>query len=697
MILKLILESLSSSGATNPRRSAEWAFQAIRNNGLLFEALSATENAADLATRWLHAMLATEAGADESSLDAVWARVVDAESRDFPDALIERARLRSRRGDSAGAAQLLKQAFLCECGISTLLRSESLARKVFAQATHRRTIKIALLGSGSTNLLRTALGLLCWRDGLDATFYAPDFGTYSQEILSSGSRLYEFRPDFVVLLENWRDVMLPNLDDDPASALQSAMRHTRGQWELLLRDPGSHVIHVTLTPPSCDPALGLSQRNRNGATYFIRELNRCLIDLAPERLLLVDSESLAAKTPGTWEDPLHWSASRLYPSGNALPILAEAIVSNIRFALGLSSKLLALDLDNVLWGGIIGEDGMRGIKLGPPSPVGERYQEFQKYLKALATRGILLAIVSKNNRDDALRVFTDHDASVLKLEDFTAFEVNWGRKSESLRSVASALHLGLDSFVLLDDSPMERANIRQELPEVAVPNISGEPAESIRVLERFQFFQTSELSSEDRSRAASYQALAASGIGSSSAVTADELLDSLQMSIETGPVDEVTVNRVAQLINKTNQFNLTTRRYTLAEVTARANSVGHWFQWYRVKDRFADHGLVGILLVEGADTTDWNVDLWLMSCRVIGRRIEDFMFNSLLLAARSAGAQRITAEYIPTPKNGLASGLLSGYGFQPVGATRYSLDPNTAKPRELHYLRERFSLEGVNA
>ncbi len=696
MILEVILESLRSADAANPRRSVEWASHVIKKNGLLLQALSATEDAHDLGGRWVYAMLAAEAGADQASLDAIWARVVDSQSRDVPDALIERARLSWRDGNRTGAAQFLKQAFFCECGISILLRSESLARKVFAGATHRRTIKIALLGSGSTNLLRTALQLLCWRDGLDASFYEPDFGTYSQEILSPGSKLYEFRPDVVILLENWRDVALPHLDEDSSPALQSAVRHVRERWERLLADLPCSIIHVTLTPPYCDPALGLSQRQRSGATYFIRELNRCLVDLAPERVFLVDAESLAAKASGDWDDPLLWSASRVYPSKDALPLLAEGIVSFIRYGLGLSSKLLALDLDNILWGGIIGEDGISGIKLGPPSPAGERYQEFQKYLKALARRGILLAVVSKNNREDAVRVFTDHDASVLKQEDFAAFEVNWGSKSESLRAVASGLRLGLDSFVFLDDSPMERANIRRELPEVAVPNISGEPAESIRVLDRFQFFQTSQLTSEDRSRAASYRALTASRVQSPSAVNSDELLGSLQMSIETGPVDEITVNRAAQLINKTNQFNLTTHRYTLAEITALANSHAHWFHWFRVKDRFADHGLIGILLVEGADTADWHIDLWLMSCRVIGRKIEDFMFNALLTAAQSARIRRITAEYIPTPKNGLVSELLTGYGFQSVDGTTYSLNPATAKARELRYLDEPVSLAGAN-
>lgn len=694
MILETILESIRSAASGNLSRSVEWAAHAIRSNGLLREALARTETAEDLAGRWLHARLAAFGNADQSSLDACWARVVDGAGRDVPDALLERARLATRRNDPVRAARFLKEAFFCECNIAAFLRAETLCRKVFSRVPQRKNVKIALLASSTTTLLKTVLELLCWRDGFAAEFYEPDFGTYSREILSPDSHLYEFRPDFIVLLENWRDIELPQTAGDAASALEAAAGARRDRWNRLLTALDCSIIYVTLTGPAYDPALGLSRRTRNGSAYFISNLNQALVESAPERVYFVDAPSLAAKLSTPWEDALHWSASRVYPAPEALPLLAESIVSNIRHASGLSSKVLALDLDNILWGGIIGEDGIAGIKLGPPSPVGERYQQFQHYLKELSARGIVLAVTSKNNPEDAMRVFTHHDASVLKLDDFAVFQVNWTAKAESLRSAASSLRLGLDSFVFLDDNPVERAAIRQQLPDVIVPNISGEPAESIRILDRFQFFQVSRLTEEDRMRAESYRALAAAS-GLERSASPAELIESLQISVETGPVNDVTINRATQLINKTNQFNLTTRRYSLAEVTARANSRSHWFRWYRVRDRFADHGLIGIMLVNGADTEEWFVDLWLMSCRVIGRNIEDFMFNSLLAAAQSAHVRRIIAEYLPLPKNALAAGLLPSYGFvQQPGTTLYALDPRDAGPRHLPFQQP--SLIGAN-
>jgi FkbH-like protein len=349
-----------------------------------------------------------------------------------------------------------------------------------------------------------------------------------------------------------------------------------------------------------------------------------------------------------------------------LPLFGEHVVSCVRSVSGLSSKLLALDLDNSLWGGIVGEDGLGGIKLGPPSAKGERYQEFQQYLKRLKNRGVLLAVVSKNNPQDAVEVFERHEAAALKMDDFVAFEANWDPKPQSVARLGKTLGLGLDSFVFLDDNPHERAAMRAELPDVVAPEISGEPAESIDVLERGLYFQATSFTEEDRARSASYHSLAAAATFRETGGNVAEYLDSLQMELTWGPVDEQTCSRVTQLINKTNQFNLTTRRYTEGQVSALAASGRHWFHWFRLRDRFADHGLIGVLLAEQADSI-WRVDLWLMSCRVIGRGVEDFMLERLVEAARMQGVSTIRAEYIPTAKNEMVRELLPKHGFAETG------------------------------
>jgi FkbH-like protein len=266
----------------------------------------------------------------------------------------------------------------------------------------------------------------------------------------------------------------------------------------------------------------------------------------------------------------------------------------------------------------------------------------------------------------------------LKLEDFVAFKANWTDKPANIRQMASELRLGLDSFVFLDDNPAERSAVREALPDVIVPEISGEPAESIATLERGLYFQSTRLTKEDVSRAASYIAAADQEALLKNSGSLEKYLDDLQMEIEHGPVDADTCERVTQLINKTNQFNLTTKRYSQEDVRRRMLSPDYWFRWYRLRDRFAEHGLIGVLLAEKG-TSEWTVDAWLMSCRVIGRDVEQFMLRDLAAEAESAGAARLRARYIPTAKNKLVEDLLPRSGFAPAeGEGEFVLELATA-------------------
>jgi FkbH-like protein len=288
-------------------------------------------------------------------------------------------------------------------------------------------------------------------------------------------------------------------------------------------------------------------------------------------------------------------------------------------------------------------------------------------------------VVSKNNRSDAEDVFRRHDSSILRMDDFAMFLANWDDKPANLRQLAETLALGADSFVFLDDNPAERAAVREALPDVIVPEISGEPSESIAALERGLYCQAVQFTPEDASRSASYAARARVAEARQSD-GGDYLLD-LGMEIQWGAVDASTAPRVAQLINKTNQFNLTTRRYTLSEVEAFMVSPRHWFRWFRLRDRFADHGLIAALLAERMSAECWTLDLWLMSCRTIGRGVEQFMFNRLLEAARGENAACIDAVYLPTARNRLVRDLLPRLGFAAIGeGGRYRLRTSEATP-----------------
>jgi FkbH-like protein len=664
--LRTAAEEIATNRVPGLRLAVDKFVRQIRTQACEQEALALLRSRNDVGSRWALADLVEHTDGGTADADALYARVVDAEGREIPDVLLRRARLSSQAGDLSRAAGFLRLALQQTTEYSFFVRAEALVRRCRSQFPIRRQCRIALLGSSTTSLLKSVLEMQLLRDGIAAEFYEGPFGAFRQEILDGDSGFYQFQPDFCVILTNWRDAGLDDIAADPAGAIASARESFLQLWKLSRSRVACHIIQPGFAAPWNDPYYALSSMLPGGRRRLLRELNGTLLENAPASVTLLDTEAIAAACPARWEDPLQWSSTKVYPAPDALPVLGEHIVSCVRSASGLSSKLLALDLDNTLWGGIIGEDGLGGIKLGPPSAKGERYQDFQRYLKRLSDRGILLAVVSKNNPQDAAEVFERHESAALRMSDFVAFEANWDPKPESLVKISRTLGLGLDSFVFLDDNPTERAAVRAQLPEILIPEISGEPAESIEMLERGLYFQATAFTEEDRARSASYHSIVAAAGARESGGNVAEYLESLQMELAWGPVDEQTRSRVAQLINKTNQFNLTTRRYTEAQVSAFMNSDRHWFRWFRLRDRFADHGLIAIMLAEEMSDTIWRVDLWLMSCRVIGRGVEDFMFDRLVEAARERGITTIQAEYLPTAKNAMVSDLLPRYGFAPA-------------------------------
>jgi FkbH-like protein len=592
-----------------------------------------------------------------------WEGVVTQSGCEMAEALLHRARASVRAGDSPRAAALLRLALHGAPDYDFFLRAEILVRKCKPAFGCHRKAKIALLGSSTTALLRSVMELQCLRDRLEPEFYEAPFGAYMQELLQPDSALTRFRPEFIVLLLNWRDLGLPNVCENGLAA--EAVSRVTEAWQVALDRTSAQIIQLTFAPPTRDAYHALSSILNAGRARTIRKINETLLERAPRRVILIDSERIAATTVDPWDDSISWSSAKVYPAPRVLPRVAEHVISCIRSEIGLSRKLLILDLDNTLWGGVVGEDGPDGIRLGPPSAVGERYQELQQYIKALGQRGVLLAVASKNNPEDAAEIFRRHQGSVLRLEDFVSFKANWLDKPANIRQMASELRLGLDSFVFLDDNPAERSAVREELPEVVVPEISGEPSESIAALERGLYFQAIRLTSEDVTRSASYSASAQQELRARSG-NLDQYLADLRMQIEQGPVDAESSVRVTQLINKTNQFNLTTKRYSQEEVQRRMASASYWSRWYRLRDRFADHGLIGVLLAQIADRA-WIVDTWLMSCRVIGRGVEAFMFRDMVECARRSGAERLRAHYLPTAKNKLVEDLLPRFGFIATG------------------------------
>ena len=355
-----------------------------------------------------------------------------------------------------------------------------------------------------------------------------------------------------------------------------------------------------------------------------------------------------------------------------------------------------LDLDNTLWGGVIGDDGLEGIVLGQGSGTGEAFADFQRYAKGLTERGVILAVCSKNDEANALEPFERHPEMVLKRSDIACFVANWTDKAANLRAIASTLNLGLDALVFADDNPVERALIRRELPEVAVPELPDDPALYVPTIAAAGYFEGLRVTEEDRVRSQLYQANAERERLKESVTDMESYLESLDMTLSAQPFDLIGLARVTQLINKTNQFNLTTERLTEAEVTERMRDPRRVTLQARLTDRFGDNGIIAILMarVEGAEA---HIETWLMSCRVLGRKVEEACLNLLVERCKRLGARRLIGIYRPTQKNAMVRTLYPGLGFEAAreafeesaeltdeaatGTTQWTLDLHTYMPK----------------
>ena len=604
---------------------------------------------------------------------ALWRELAETEGPHQAEAALAWARIARALGnfDEAGAA-LRSVAGL---GGDFAFRSKAgrLLDRLWAQHPPKgaRVVRIALLFSTTAELTAPLLQLAAWRDGLKLELYVAPYGSHRQEILDPNSGLYRFAPEIVIIGTNWRDANLPPFSGEAAEAIAKGVDDVHGLWKQLLSRHPCTIFQHNFDVPWLDSAGNLNSVEPRARGQILREINRVLALERPASVVIVDLEQISGiQGKRSWADAAQWHGSKQHPSAAALPLLVDGYAALIRARLGLAKKVLVLDLDNTLWGGVIGEDGLGKIQIGPPSAIGEAYADFQRYVQELGKRGVLLAVCSKNNLADALQPFERHEGMVLKKDDFAAFVASWDDKPKNVRELARRLNLGLDSFVFADDNPLERWLMRRELPEVAVVQLGADPAGFIEQLQSGRYFEALSLSQEDLTRNASYRANEQREQLQASAGSLEDFLKRLQMRMHHGPVDEPVLERVVQLLGKTNQFNLTTRRHGAAEVKALASASTGWTQYFRLTDGYGDNGIVGVMLaVTPPDDPDaWEIDSFLMSCRVLGRNVEKFMVATLLRAARAAGKKTVRGLFLPTPKNGVAAEVYEKLGFVPEKA-----------------------------
>jgi FkbH-like protein len=556
--------------------------------------------------------------------------------------------------------------------VATVLRKRrSLKRELLEQPSLLAT-RIAILGGSTTAEVKSMLEIFLLAHGIQPTFYESEYNRYSEDVIFENPELWEFKPEIVYLHTTWHNVsQFPELlegDAEVEQRLREEVSRFEAIWEKIQSKLGALVIQNNFDLPSLRPLGNLEGSAVYGRIHFLMRLNAEFANFARthSRFLIHDIQYLSAQVGlNAWFEPMYWYSFHTALSPTATVALAQSLAAMVKSVYGKSKKCLVLDLDNTLWGGVIGDDGVQGLVLGRDNPMGEAFQSFQRYAKQLQRRGVLLAVCSKNEPETAPLGFT-HPDSILKLEDFSAFKANWNPKPDNIRDIAFELNIGLDSFVFVDDNPAERALVAAQLPEVAVPEVGSDVTRYADVLEQERYFEVDKIVREDLSRGSYYTANVQRNVNQGKFRDYGEFLTSLEMTAEIAPFSPVYLERIAQLINKTNQFNLTTRRYTGAEVEAMAKDPQCLTLYGRLTDKFGDNGLVSVLIGRVARET-LEIDVWLMSCRVLKREMELAMFDTLIEQCQARGIQKIVGVYIPTKKNPMVAGLYGELGFTSAG------------------------------
>jgi FkbH-like protein len=536
-----------------------------------------------------------------------------------------------------------------------------------AEAPFRRHCRVALLSTATIDFLAPILRAQCFGAGIDAEIYIGPFNQQEQEIRDPDSGLARFRPDVLAIGTDWRSLGLRDEEDSPGAIVREHLERLESLWREARERLGATVVQFNYEAPPFEALGQLSTALPGGRGRLLRAINLALWEAAgrTQGVAILDVDQIAARFgKDRWSDPVLWHTAKQYPAAEAMPALGHQLTALLRAILGLTSKCLALDLDGVLWGGVIGEDGLAGIQLGG-GPAGEAFVDFQRYLQSLMRTGTLLAVCSKNNPEDAWLPFRQHPEMVLRERDIAVFVANWKSKDENLREIAATLNIGLDAMVFVDDNPAERSRVRQNLPEVEVIEMPADPAEYIAAVSQRGLFETLAITREDRERMASIRENRERKTLESTAGSVDDYLAQLDIKVHLAPFDEANLPRIVQLINKTNQFNLTTRRRGDAEVRALL-AAGAYTQAMRTSDRFGDSGLTGVLIAL-PESGGLRVDTWLMSCRVLGRRLDEAMFATLVRYAAENRYTHITGEYIPTAKNGQVADLYIRLGCTAAG------------------------------
>lgn len=629
-----------------------------------------------------------------------------------PQDFADRVRALQQSGGQIGSeVQALAGHALDQNQLARLARTINAAKAQGKSLQPLEPFKLALLSNATADFLIPALTSSAARHGLDLEVVKGNYDQVAQEALAPDSSINRAKPDAVLFAIDYRAVpwqCAPGDREGSAESVQRVMDYLESLRRGIKSNSGASCIFQTFAPP-VETLFGSLERALPGTRWHvIEEVNRRLCAMTQDgHGLLFDVAGLAATVGlAEWQCPVQWNVAKLPFADMYLPLYADHVGRILAALRGKSRRALILDLDNTIWGGVIGDDDLEGINISRSDALGEAYLSVQQMALDLRTRGIVLAVSSKNNDETARSPFLNHPEMLLKLDHFAVFRANWSDKATNILAISKDLSLGLDALVFVDDNPAERGLVRKLLPQVAVPELPEDPAFYARTLAAAGYFESVTFSREDLDRATYYEENAKRLSLLEQADGIDAYLASLKMIITFQPFDSIGRSRIAQLINKSNQFNLTTRRYREDEIAAFEADASVFTLQVRLADIFGDNGMISVVICKPVGPEVWEIDTWLMSCRVLGRRVETMVLRQILLQARKMGIRRLKGLYYPTDRNKLVANHYTALGFTLIsqeanGATQWEIDVNEADPepapmeiRSLGFERDR---EPLNA
>ena len=531
-----------------------------------------------------------------------------------------------------------------------------------------KIIKIAILGDSATQLLVQTIKGYGYNEKINFETYEADYQQIERQITDFNSDLYKFNPEYVIIFESTEKLIndfykLGKVNQKNYADVQ--IERIKNLWSRVNSELNCKIINFNFVEINDNVFGNYGNKVETAFIYQLRKLNLNLMEAAHEYKNIFINDVCALQNINGRKnifDPRLYISSNIVFNIDFLPLVAKNIVDIIKASTGKINKCMILDLDNTIWGGIIGDDGISNIQLGELG-IGKAFSELQMWAKQLKERGIILAICSKNSEKIVKEPFINHPDMILRLDDISIFIVNWGNKVDNIKYIQSILNIGFDSIVFIDDSLFERNMVRKMLPDITVPELPEDPVDYVPYLRSLNLFETTSYSDEDSNRTKKYQYEAKRAKFKTNFSSIDDYLKNLSMIAEVAEFDDYHTPRIAQLTQRSNQFNLRTKRYTEKDINKIRKSNQYITRYFKLEDKFGEYGLIGIVILKKTNNNSVFIDNSIISCRVLKRGVEEFIFNKVAKLVANEGCNKIIGEYLPTPKNTLVKCIFKEFGF----------------------------------